>query len=479
MKNKFKKLMATTLLSMTATSAIGCATTNTKIAQKINHGVNDFVSSINKLDYVDTNSTKSNLGKIVSAANDTAFLNKMTSSTNIENTITKPSERNDNFKLYNLSSSPYITFVSDDNVSLSIQFSTDKIETTSDEIDEKINKLILKRAILMVYVNEIYNGNVTLSDENKKAINAYVNVIKENASFLNGNRGMVKNQLNMASNLLNTKTSENIVNYYIIKSGEALKIRSNKIDSTISAIDSIISILENNLSPSSCYYQNNLTNSYENMISNLNNSNNTSNENTELAKSIAESINLIQPQSQNNNLQTTQNINQNQELRTKESNQQLSNNSRNLNNENNSSVLNKNIDNSQNSNQINNSQIQNNHVETNNLNNNIKTLEETDNSINAVPENSSDFSRMTPSQRARARRAQRELRAKQRQEQEQKINATNPTTTPNSINNNTIRANRSRDKLSTENLDSQTNSNHIHNKATRVPYKISNQSNVD
>ena len=106
----------------------------------------------------------------------------MTSNTNIENTITRPSERNDNFKLYILSESPYITLTSDDNtLNFSMQVSTEKIESTSDDINYKINQLILKRAILMIYVNEIYSGNVNLTDENRKAINAYVNIIKENA----------------------------------------------------------------------------------------------------------------------------------------------------------------------------------------------------------------------------------------------------------------------------------------------------------
>jgi len=300
MKNKFKKIVTTALITMTATSAIGCATTNTKIAKKINNGVDDFVSSINNLDYVETNNTKSNLGKIVSAANENNLYSKVASNTNIENTITRPTERSDNFKLYILSESPFISLTSDDNnVSLSMQFSTEKIESTSDNINENINKLILKRAILMIYVNEIYSGNVNLTDENRKAINAYVNIIKENASFLNGNRGMVKNQLGMASDLINNKSEDNIVNYYIIKSGEALEIRSNKIDSTISAIDSIISILEQNLTSSSCYYQNNLTNSYQNMITNMNN-NTLKNEDEILAKNIAESIDLISID--NNNL---------------------------------------------------------------------------------------------------------------------------------------------------------------------------------
>lgn len=300
MKNKFKKIMVTTLISMTATTAIGCATTNTKIAQKINNGVENFVSSINNLDYVETNNTNSNLGKIVSAANENNLYTKVASNSNIENTITRPSERTDNFKLYVLSKSPYISLTSDDNnINLSMQFSTEKIETTSNNINEDINKLILKRAILMIYVNEIYSGNVNLTDENRKAINAYVNIIKENASYLDGNRGMVKNQLGMASDLINNNNQENIVNYYIIKSGEALEIRSNKINSTISAIDSIISILERNLTPSSCYYQNNLTNSYQDMISKMN-TNTLNSEDEILAKNIAESINLISPENNTN-----------------------------------------------------------------------------------------------------------------------------------------------------------------------------------
>ena len=459
-----RKIMAGTLLSMTAASTLGCATTNTKIAQKINHGVNDFVSSINKLDYVDTSTTKSNLGKIVSALNDTAFINKVTTNTDIENTITKPSERNDSFKLYTLSSIPYISVVSDDNnINMSIQFSTDKIETASDEIDERINKLILKRAILMVYVNEIYNGNVTLTDDNKKAINAYVNVIKENASFLNGNRGMVKNQLDMASNLINTQSNENIVNYYIIKSSEALEIRSNKIDSTISAIDSIISILENNLSPSSCYYQNNLTTSYENMISNLNNSAN-NNDNTLLAKSIAESIDLLQPNTQDVP-QSQTNTNQ---LDTKGAQQNTQNS--NLNTQNKSSLLNKSSNISQN-NQANNAS------NTNQINNyEIKTLEETEKTPNINQNTSSDFSRMTPSQRARARRAQREQNALNNQKQ----NAINPTTQNSKQNpDNTTRANRIPERSSVNTNEQQINSSHTHNKATRVPYTLPSTSNID
>jgi hypothetical protein len=56
-----------------------------------------------------------------------------------------------------------------------MQLSTEKIETTSDDINSKINQLILKRAILMIYVNEIYSGNVT---KNKSLLCIHINIIK-------------------------------------------------------------------------------------------------------------------------------------------------------------------------------------------------------------------------------------------------------------------------------------------------------------
>ena len=465
MKSNIKKIITTALISMTATSAIGCATTNTKIAQKINNGVEDFVSSINNLDYVETNNTKSNIGKIVSAANESNLYSKVTSNSNIENTITRPTERSDNFKLYILSESPFISLTSDDNnVSLSMQFSTEKIETTSDSINENINKLILKRAILMIYVNEIYSGNVSLSDENRNAINAYVNIIKENASFLNGNRGMVKNQLGLASNLLNNKTEENKVNYYIIKSGEALEIRSNKIDSTISAIDSIISILEQNLTSSSCYYQNNLTSSYQNMISNMNN-NTPSSEDQILAKNIAESIDLI---SSNENTQSNQPITRTTYPTTKNRQDNLIQNKSNLdcidcdktnqnvqNNlkiktlehiENNTST-NNDLKNQTRKTQINYNNSQNNSNLTQNLQNN-KTPAETTNTTRRTRNNiqrRNTFGNITNE-------------------------PSNPTLYPNSTNQNNI--SQTQEKRSDYNNITPTNSNY-NNRVSRVPYRVS------
>lgn len=299
MKKNIKKIITTSLLSALSITTIGCSTTDNKLAKNIDKGMAEFVSSINKLDFVDTSSPVEE-GKIVETSaklqSNNHFLTSNISNVNVENTITRPSERDDSFKLFVLSNKPYVSLTSDDSSAsfeFCVKFSTDKIQETSDEIDEKINKLILKRSILMIYVNEIYNGNVTISDENKVAINAYVNVIKENASFLNGNRGMVKNQLNLASDLVDSDKNDNLVNYYIIKSGEALETRSSKIDSTISAIDSIINILENNLTSTSTYYNSKLSVSYENLINNLqpnSTKTETNTSNIELADNIAKSL---------------------------------------------------------------------------------------------------------------------------------------------------------------------------------------------
>lgn len=341
MNKKIKKIVTTSVISALTITAVGCGSASTKLAKNIDKSMADFVTSINKLDYVDAGTneqtTSENLGKIVETSNIHAnnqdqkreiktignqihFLNNNISEAEIENTITTPSEQHNKFQLYVLSDTPYITLTSDDNkisLDLNVKFSTDKIATTSNEIESKINKLILKRSILMIYVNEIYNGNVALSNENKLAINAYVNVIKENTSFLNGNRGMVKNQLGLASDLLHSEENDNLVNYYIIKSGEALETRANKIDSTISAIDSIINIIESNLSTKSNYYNTNLNSSYTNIFDYQTNNATITEQSTnqEIASTIAGSLGI------KTNTQTSENLARNINAQTQNNKQ--------------------------------------------------------------------------------------------------------------------------------------------------------------
>lgn len=336
MKN-LKKILTGTLVSVVSATAIGCTTNTNNLAKNIDRSMAEFVSSINKLDYVDTNSKSSEkIGKIVetniaspydnktedikkrkitSTGNTISFLNDNISEAEVENTITRPSERNNDFNLFVLSDIPFVTLTSEDaptDFSFYVKFSTNKIECTSSEIDSKINLLILKRSMLMIYVNEIYSGKVNLSNESKTAINAYVNVLKENTSFLNGNRGMVKNQLGLASDLVKNEKNNDLVNYYIIKSGEALENRASKLDTSISAIDSIIQIIENNLLPSSNYYNSKLSNTYNDLINNIKSSEDTDSEitqnstNKEIADKISSSLNFTKEQlseslSENNN----------------------------------------------------------------------------------------------------------------------------------------------------------------------------------
>lgn len=356
MKKNLKNIITATVASALSFTAIGCSTTAFKVAKNIDTSMEKFVTSINSLDYVDTSSTASaasigemsfdsqnrKVGKIVETSAATApnnyitksatenavqddnnansknyeisdmmfrdkqpvkFLNDSLANTIIENTITLPALHKNLTKLYILTDTPFITISSSNNFeNIESSATTEKITNTSRQIDEKINTLILKRAILMIYVNEIYSGNVELSNESKVAINAYVNVIKENTSFLNGNRGMVKNQLSLANDLMSSGENFELINFYFIKSGEALEIRLNKLDSSISAIDSITEIIESNLKSNSPYYNSNLSDTYSDFVSHLGEIKNTEsgsiNENStdkEIADSILGSLNFHAP----------------------------------------------------------------------------------------------------------------------------------------------------------------------------------------
>ncbi len=452
MKNKIKKIVTTSLLSAVAFSAIGCSTTNNKLAKNIDKSMAEFVSSINKLDYVETNTQDaSKVGKIVETSNNSSYLNENIKTLELDPTITKPSERTDNFKLFVLSSSPYISFTSQDNsanLDINLKFSTDLIEQTSDEISDNINNLILKRSILMIYVNEIYNGNITLSEDNKVAINAYVNVIKENASFLNGNRGMVKNQLGIASNLVESNKNNELVNYYIIKSGEALETRSNKINSTISAIDSIINILESNLSSNSPYYNSKLSSTYQNIVTNINTNYNTSNSDIELANNIAESLRF--KSELNNNLQTTEykTLNNQSNIQNSKQNKIISSN----NEINNSNIKDKRIRNTYVA--RNNQNEQNNYANTED---NI-TNENTDTNKTINNKNIHDT----------AKRHNRIKRKNRRDTQNNELNQNSEVKTMEETNLNQTHSKIKREEFNTTNTQNTYNNN---SRATRVPYQ--------
>lgn len=396
MKKNFKKILTAALITTASATMIGCTSANNKLAKNIDKGMAEFVSSINNLDYVDTSSEK--LGKIVETAAitntlDDSYLTKTLEELGADNEITLPNSRSDNFNLFVLTDKPFITLTSsDDNLNLNMQltFSTNKIEDASEEINTKINNLILKRSILLIYVNEIYNNRVNLSEENRVAINAYVNVIKENASYLSGNRGMVKNQLTLANDLKNSKSNDNLVNYYMIKSGEALETRASKIDATISAIDSITKIIENNLDQSSVYYNSSLSNIYQDIIDNIQNKNSeVSTENLELAQNICKSLDICQDYNETeiqNNLSNQTNNNQITTLSNKTKN--ITN--KTINNTNSTPQSNTNTINNRKFNQTN-SQRQNSNLNKNqNINRNSNNLSKNNKQANNANQNLTD-----------------------------------------------------------------------------------------
>lgn len=513
MKNKLKKIITTTLVSAVSLTAIGCASNNNKLAKNIDKSMENFVSSINSLDYVETSksntaSAKSpsmkNIGKIVetstigepgfkikTSGNHIQFLNNNISEAEIENTIKIPSERTDNFNLFILSSTPFVTLSSDDNnsLNLNVKFSTNQITETSDEIESKINSLILKRSILMIYVNEIYNGNVNLTSENKLAINAYVNVIKENTSFLNGNRGMVKNQLKLASDLATSEQNENLINYYIIKSGEALENRASKLDSTISAIDSIISIIEANLTNSSNYYQTNLSGTYNNLVNQTNNITpieeiSESSTNQEIAGKIACTLDFCNLNKNSTELDTAKhspaNISHQQKNEINHTPQitrniqPQRNNSHTSQSENENTNLNKNSTENNQPNTFNNPRNTENTTNQNNINN-----ENQNNQSNENNSNISKIRRIPNSVRQRRRYYHNNNTHQENSNNEPKDNLTSNTATikhldsrNNIMNNNTktLRTDRTNENLNNEEYTT-TSSSLNEPRATRVPYK--------
>lgn len=124
-----------------------------------------------------------------------------------------------------------------------VNYSTEAIEENSSEVYQKISDLINKRATILVYLNPLYNRTAELSKENISAINAYINIIKDNNSYLKNNKGMVSNQLSQANSVKNNNASSPLINAYIIRTNEALQTRISKLDAALMAIDAISDIL--------------------------------------------------------------------------------------------------------------------------------------------------------------------------------------------------------------------------------------------
>lgn len=121
------------------------------------------------------------------------------------------------------------------------------LATSSARISELIADLVKVRTVIMLYISDLYNGSITLSQDEINAINSYANIIKESTAYLKSNQGTVKNHLNEATNFGNTDAYASLANSHIIRATEVLNTRGAKIESAVVATMNIIDILKTNV----------------------------------------------------------------------------------------------------------------------------------------------------------------------------------------------------------------------------------------
>lgn len=149
-----------------------------------------------------------------------------------------------------------------------VSFSTEQISENNQTLQSLISKLINKRSNLLLYINDLYKGNVKIASTNKNAVNAYMNILKDNTSYFNQHRGLVTNQIDQAKELYNSDNSSSLINAYIIRTNEAIATRIAKLESSISAMDSILDIMKGSQNSNSKSYI--LNNYNQNVIRNNN-----------------------------------------------------------------------------------------------------------------------------------------------------------------------------------------------------------------
>ena len=121
------------------------------------------------------------------------------------------------------------------------------LATSSARISELISDLVKVRTVIMLYISDLYNGSITLSQDEINAINSYANIIKESTAYLKSNQGTVKNHLAEATNFGNTNGYASLANSHIIRATEVLNTRGAKIESAVIATMNIIDILKTNV----------------------------------------------------------------------------------------------------------------------------------------------------------------------------------------------------------------------------------------
>ncbi|MBQ7453349.1 MAG: hypothetical protein IJS68_03735 [Clostridia bacterium] len=119
------------------------------------------------------------------------------------------------------------------------------LETSSKKMESLINDLVNIRTIIMLYISDLYNGSISITQNDAQAINSYLNIIKEATAYLRSNNGSVNNHINEASQYLSSEQNSSLANSHIIRATEMLNTRCAKLESAIVATYNIASILQN------------------------------------------------------------------------------------------------------------------------------------------------------------------------------------------------------------------------------------------
>lgn len=319
-----KKIIRFTMLSLLSLSLIiftGCNSADKTLAKNLDNTVTNLVYSITNLDFADTAdlnllSTNTNKTNNVTDNNENENITESQISNNSKNanccencnnsgSLSQFQVNNQNYNMNeNMSGYPgfnkefcdkpiskakYNTYCYGNNKTNSVvsnqtntadnmqeknetkaivSFSTEQISENNQTLQSLISKLINKRSNLLLYINDLYKGNITVASTNKNAVNAYMNILKDNTSYFNQHRGLVTNQIDQAKELYSSDNSSSLINAYIIRTNEAIATRIAKLESSISAMDSILDIMKGSQNSNSKSYI--LNNYNQNVIRNNN-----------------------------------------------------------------------------------------------------------------------------------------------------------------------------------------------------------------
>lgn len=444
MKNKLTKIITATMVSAMSLTALG-VTANGNTSSKIQDKTIQNYSQTKSIETASAKAPNKNIGKIVetsagkeityqTSGRPIQFLNNDISEAEIENKLTLP-ENIEKLNLFILTTTPYINFSNnDDQMQITVKFNSSEAENNSTENknsesasqmvmltskqQEKLNTYNLKRSILMIYANELYNNNVNLSNQTKTEINNY----------------------------LSTLSSEDA----------DMKYDETKLNEKISAIESITGIIERNFNNSSMYYGRNISTKYNTFIENASSEIDTITE-TSTNQEIANKIVCVLNNKCKNNVATLENRDKTNALPATNSNETRQNNN----------TLTQSQNRNQNQYQNNTNILNNQNTQNNNSTNNVTRL------------NDNNYHRLPNSVRNRRRFAQNNGVNSSALDiaETQNTNLTNNNLRNNNTmqqNSKTMRADRTNENLSQEKYTDIDRPTSDFNKATRVPYQATN-----